>query len=285
VDPQTLITLVDALRLTRWADQMPRVPILLYHMIGRPGAPCDPDMVVAQPRFDEQLAHLAGAGYTCISLARLMDHVRRGDPVPPRSFVITFDDGFLDTYRLGWPVLHRHGMTATVFLVSDLIGRLSEWMRVEPSGPQLLMTRQHVRELQACGIDFGSHGCNHAHLVSLDDAALTDEVARSRETLSAELQVDPQTFAYPYGEVDARVRRAVESAGYAAAVSVRGGWNRRGTDPYVLRRIVVSGRDSPTALLLKMVIGEHRLRWTSLAARILRDAVSRLRGRKTPARR
>ncbi len=274
--PQRLISLADAARLTHWPDDLPRVPILLYHRILRPGETGDPRMTVPQDRFEQQLTHLAEAGYTCVPLSALVDYVRNAAQVPPRSFAVTFDDGFLDTYRLAWPVLQRHAITATVFLVADRIGGQSEWMRVEPWGPQLLMDREQILEMQEGGIEFGSHGLTHAHLTRLDPDAISEELQTSRARLGDLLGREVTTFAYPYGEWDTRVRESVERAGYRAAASVLAGWNHPGTDPLALRRIVVSGSDSGQALLLKMLLGDHRFRWRSLAVLLGRAAARRL---------
>ena len=270
-----LIKLADALRLTRWPDGGPRIPILLYHRVTRPAdrrALADPGVAVTQSRFDEQLAYLLEAGYTCIALDHLVAHVRDRRPLPQRSFVITFDDGFLDTYRLAWPVLERHRMTATVFLVSDLVGQSSEWARAEASGPQLLMGSDHVRRMQARGIDFGSHGRTHARLADLDDEALNDELARSRDDLANLLGREVTTLSYPFGRFDDRVREAAVRAGYTAAVSVTPGLNHTATDPFALRRIVVSGTDRGADLLVKMILGEHVLRWHRVGAHLGRTA-------------
>ncbi len=270
--PRKLIKLADASRLTRWPDGAPRVPVLLYHRMARSGEQIDPAAAVSQTRFDRQLGYLADAGYMCISLDRLIGYVRNGQPVPNRSFVITFDDGFLDTYRLAWPVLRRRGMPATVFLVSDRIGKTSEWMQTEPSGPQLLMGADHIRRMHAGGVDFGSHGCAHWDMTALNETALSDELVRSRARLSELLGHEVRTLAYPYGRFETRERLFAARAGYTAAASVVAGWNHPGTDPLALRRIVVSGRDTGMSLLVKMVLGEHMVRWHRLSARMARAA-------------
>jgi len=272
VRPGRLIKLADAMRLTHWPDGRPRVPVLLYHSVVRPDESADPSAAVCQARFDRQLGFLSEAGYTCISLDSLVAYVRNGQTVPARSFVITFDDGFLDTYRLAWPVLQRHAMKATVFVASDLIGSQAEWMRIEPSGPQLLMGPDHIRRMHADGADFASHGCTHPHMTALADAALADELARSRARISELLGQEIRTLAYPYGQFDGRVRAAAARAGYDAAVSVVAGGNHPGTDPLALRRIVVTGRDTGASLLLKMILGVHVLRPHTVGAHISRGA-------------
>ena len=47
----------------------------------------------------------------------------------------------------------------------------------------------------------------------------------------------PRFFAYPYGESDRKVERAVEAAGFRAAFTVAPGLVRPGWDPYRLPRI------------------------------------------------
>jgi peptidoglycan/xylan/chitin deacetylase (PgdA/CDA1 family) len=67
--------------------------------------------------LDEQLAYLT-RHYEIISLSRLLECYELRRPVPPRSVVLTFDDGFRDNLTHGWPVLKRYGVTATIFVVT-----------------------------------------------------------------------------------------------------------------------------------------------------------------------
>ena len=39
-------------------------------------------------------------------------------PVPPKTFVVTFDDGYDSVYRNAWPILKELSVPATVFLVT-----------------------------------------------------------------------------------------------------------------------------------------------------------------------
>jgi peptidoglycan/xylan/chitin deacetylase (PgdA/CDA1 family) len=67
--------------------------------------------------LDEQLAYLT-RHYEIITLSQLLECYELGRPVPARSAVLTFDDGFRDNLTHGWPVLKRFGVTATIFVVT-----------------------------------------------------------------------------------------------------------------------------------------------------------------------
>ena len=67
------------------------------------------------------MAYLASAGYRTLG-ARQLAGFLAGEPVPAKSVVLTFDDGYLDNWVHAHPVLQRHGFTAICFLVSGWPG-------------------------------------------------------------------------------------------------------------------------------------------------------------------
>src|SRR5262249_7130361 len=76
------------------------VGILMYHRITDH---CDdvstPTWNVTPERFRRQLCGLLARGFRAWPLSKVIDHGRQGRPVPPRTFVVTFDDGYENVYR------------------------------------------------------------------------------------------------------------------------------------------------------------------------------------------
>jgi peptidoglycan/xylan/chitin deacetylase (PgdA/CDA1 family) len=70
--------------------------------------------------FEEQLAYLT-RHYEIISLTRLLDCYEQHWPVPHRSAVITFDDGFRDNLVNALPLLERYNAPATIFVATGCI--------------------------------------------------------------------------------------------------------------------------------------------------------------------
>ena len=99
------------------------------------------------------------------------------------------------------------------------------------------ITWEQAREMAAAGIEIGSHTVTHPILTQLDPAQLDYELRQSRSRLEHVLDREVALFCYPNGDYNARVRGAVERAGYRIAVTTEGGLNNRSSDPLVLRRI------------------------------------------------
>jgi peptidoglycan/xylan/chitin deacetylase (PgdA/CDA1 family) len=94
-----------------------------------------------------------------------------------------------------------------------------------------------AREMQANGIEIGSHTMTHPILTRVSDERLRSELQESRSRLEEVLRRRIEQFCYPNGDHDERVRTEVAMAGYRIAVTCVSGLNKKGDDPLTLRRI------------------------------------------------
>ncbi|MEG1610491.1 MAG: polysaccharide deacetylase family protein [Bilophila sp.] len=91
------------------------LPVLMYHYISRyKGA-----TAVSPEHFEDQCKGMAQAGWRGIGLTEAEAFLRDGAPLPPRSVLITFDDGYLDNYVYAWPILQKYGHQGVVFAVTE----------------------------------------------------------------------------------------------------------------------------------------------------------------------
>ncbi len=120
------------------------VAVLMYHrVVPDPDDPricSSPNIVVSARTFDRQMAWLS-ARMNPLPLDEAVSALRTGEPVPPGSVVITFDDGWADNADVAAPVLQRHGLPATIYLATDFIGR----DRVFPLEHCLFLLEEAVR--------------------------------------------------------------------------------------------------------------------------------------------
>jgi peptidoglycan/xylan/chitin deacetylase (PgdA/CDA1 family) len=210
----------------------------MYHKVDRilPGTRYPGNHVLPEA-FDEQLAELKRWNYQSITLEQWIAYKEKRAGLPRRPIIITFDDGYRSTYHTAWPILRKHGFSATVFLVSSLIGKTNAWDADERQEP--LLDVGEIREMQSEGITFGSHTQSHPALtrISLEEAAR--ELQGSRKTLESLLERPVTALCYPFAKQNRIIRGLTRQAGYSAAVIGRGGTNRVWTDQYALRRIKI----------------------------------------------
>lgn len=236
-----------------------RLPVLMYHRVGNARNDWEYKYCVSTARFADHMHALNRSGWRAVTIDSFFAWLDGSLELPEQSFLLTFDDGFLDVYEHAAPVLVAMGWPATVFLVSQLIGQRDIWCEAHnPGGATYpLMDASIIRELHAQGFSFHSHSRNHADLPTLEDKQLYNELAGAREDLEALLGKVVDYLAYPYGHYDERVLHAAQMAGYRAAFSVQPGFNRREVDRFRLRRLDIFGTDSPAMLLRKISLGSN----------------------------
>src|SRR5207247_1175738 len=188
-----------------------------------------------------------------ISFADWLAYRRRERTLPRRPIILTFDDGYRSTYEVAWPLLKRHHATASVFLVSDLIGKTNAWDADEIQQP-LLDTRQ-IAAMRAGRIEFGSHTRTHPALTALPPDRVLAELRDSRTALEQLLDEPVRVLCYPYGKQTAAVRALAREAGYEAEVIARRRLNSHASDPLRLTRLRIdttprlpAARTRPTSL-------------------------------------
>jgi peptidoglycan/xylan/chitin deacetylase (PgdA/CDA1 family) len=241
-----------------------RVPVLMYHRVGRSRNDWESRYCISPQGFAGHMRELADRDMSPCTLEEFFSWLDGKRELPKGSFLLTFDDGFLGVYEHAAPVLRELGWPATVFLVSGLIGARDEWCRGRnPSGAaHPLLAPEHIAAMQDMGFCFHSHTRLHPDLTTLSDDDLAAELKDSCRELENLLGTRVTCLAYPYGRYDDRVLAAARAAGYQAAFSTQPGFNRRGVDPFRIRRLDVFGTDTPAMLFRKVFFGSNDGSWS-----------------------
>jgi hypothetical protein len=206
-----------------WRPHTGPVPILEYHVLGRPrGEVPYPELYVGRTDFSRQMDWLERHGYQAVTLERVEDAWYRGGSLPEKPVVISFDDGYRPQYTFALPELRRHGWPGLLNLKAE--------------GSELYAS--NVREMVAAGWELAAHTIHHLDLTELDGARLREEVAGSRAILRREYGVPVRNFCYPAGRFDPAVVEAVKDAGYVGATTEIPGYAERDA-PYELARFEI----------------------------------------------
>jgi peptidoglycan/xylan/chitin deacetylase (PgdA/CDA1 family) len=225
-------------------------PVLMYHSVS-PSAQDDPHRIRVHPdRLDRHLTLFRRLGLRGVSLAEVLAAHARGRA--SGLVGLTFDDGYRDFVDHAMPVLARHGMTASLYVVAGRLGGQNQW----DAGPRLdLIDADDVRAVAAAGHEIGSHTLTHLRLPGAPAATLAAEVGDSKRLLEEVLQSEVAGFCYPWGDFDAAAADAARAAGYDHAC-VTGDYLPG--DRFTLPRSYVAPGDSALHLVAKLA--RHRLR-------------------------
>lgn len=198
------------------------IPVLNYHKVDNlPLA-----LSITPAEFDRQMSYLYHHGYHTITPGQLLSYLQKGQPLPEKPVLITFDDGYVDNYSNAFPIMKKYGFTAIIFLVTNDVGRDPRYV-----------TWQQAREMQQAGFLFGSHTVHHRELTKITTEQALQELRQSRHDLIEHLGQAPLFLAYPGGYYDLSVEHLARQAGYRAAFTVRFGVVDQDSDVYALERI------------------------------------------------
>ena len=207
------------------------LPIVTFHAVEESASP------IAFPprRFHDLVRMIHARAHVAISLRRAVEHLAHGAPLPPRTLVLTFDDGYRSVHDEAFPLLRDLGMSATVFLTCG-DGDAPSTERLPDCGGREALSWEEIRRMSEAGIEFGGHTRTHPDLTGLEDAELRAEIAAGAEMIEKETGERVRSFAYPFGRWDARVRREVMRR-YDCACTDRLSVARPGHDRFTLPRV------------------------------------------------
>jgi peptidoglycan/xylan/chitin deacetylase (PgdA/CDA1 family) len=205
--------------------------ILTYHSIAEGPSPLE----IPPAIFAQQMEWLA-ANARVAPLGEIVRALKEEKPLPERTVVLTFDDGYEDFYEHAAPALRRWRFPAIVFLPTAFVGKTNTWADAYSDEKQL-MSWEQVKELAQQGIEFGSHSHTHPDLTSgAENKVLEEELGSPGKEIGNQIGRAPKHFCYPYGLWNREVRDAVANV-YDSACSTGAGVVEPDADPYALPRV------------------------------------------------
>lgn len=176
--------------------------ILTYHSVDDSGSVISID----ERSFRRHVRWLAASHVRVLPLHQLVDAPDNEDAI-----AITFDDGLESFGRVAAPLLREHGLTATLFVVTDAVGGTNVWRGRGDAGipVQPLLDWSALARLASNGVSIGAHTCTHLNLATAEPEETELEIVASKMRVARELGVVPSTFAYPYGGVSQSARAVV----------------------------------------------------------------------------
>jgi peptidoglycan/xylan/chitin deacetylase (PgdA/CDA1 family) len=235
----------------------------MYHRVTE--QPCSikaPTWNVTPNKFEEQLSGLVASGFRAMALRDLLERVERGEDIPNRTFVVTFDDGYENVYLEAWPVLKRLQIPATIFLATSYLDSVApfpfdDWQQAGaahvPKAAWRPLTTAQCREMAQSGlIELGAHTHTHADFQG-SPGAFEDDLRRCMAILQDRFGVAEASFAFPFGEarLGYQGHEFIDTArqlGILCALTTEPQLVRSASDCYSWGRFEVTQADTPITL-------------------------------------
>ena len=139
------------------------------------------------------------------------------DPNAPALISLTFDDGLRCHFERALPILDRHGLVATFFLVANTDPIFSDgfphpdWSKTDWNGDDIRLFMDMMRR----GHEIGAHSVHHKHPFLDDNPEF--EAVESKRFIEERLNTTVSSYCYPFCHYTRPIGKAVRKAGFTQA--------------------------------------------------------------------
>lgn len=205
------------------------VVILMYHSLLKDPARHG-KYVVSPDLFESDLKYLKELGYSFVGIQELIDFVYSGAPLPKKSVVITFDDGYYNNYLYAYPLLEKYDAK----MVISVIGKYTDLYDGEkPNAYYSHVTWDMINEMLASGrVEIGNHtysmhtngerrgskkikGETDEHYSKI----LTEDIGKLQAEMFEHTGTYPSVYTYPFGAISNASFGIIADMGFLASLS------------------------------------------------------------------
>lgn len=232
----------------------------------------------------DHLAYLS-RHYHIISLTDAVNAIltKTIDQIPPKTLVITIDDGYAGNYN-SLVLFKRYCVKPTIYLSSHIVGTHRHFWPTTVQKPakfyknisldhflsclkkdyafspnreyatRQALNLQEIAEMDPW-VDFQCHGRYHLNLTICDDDTASAEIVDSRKKLKKILSRNCDHFAYPFGDYSNRDATLVRLNGYKSGRTIDPGTNNANSDLYRLKTIAMIPDNASLNMLCAQLSG------------------------------
>lgn len=238
--------------------------------------------------FEGHLTYLK-QNYSIVSIEQLNHFFYKNTRLPKKPLLITFDDGDLSVYENALPLLKKHNLPATLFVVTDLINshkpfwwdeieyylgkedgnkkvwEVKNWENKEredfltklrnnldkPAMKYPQLTTGQLKEMQDSGITIANHSHTHPLFNKCTREELEEELTKSKEQLQ-DSNFTADIFAYPNGNHSELSEAVLKSKNIKMALLFDHKINKNQVHPLQISRLAAN--DTTQLWKLKLIL-------------------------------
>ncbi|SCU27127.1 intercellular adhesion protein B [Staphylococcus xylosus] len=168
---------------------------------------------ISKSKFENQIKWLKAHDAHFLTEKELIKYKERGN-FPKKSVWINFDDMDASIYKNAYPILKKHNVPATGFVITNRVGT-KNFHNLN------LITLDQLNEMKASGFwEFNSHTHdlhslkkNKSLMVSASNIKLENDIKKSNSYLKKHFSNQNDSIAYPYGQISDENITSLQNAG------------------------------------------------------------------------
>ncbi|CAN2042476.1 putative Polysaccharide deacetylase family protein [Candidatus Magnetomoraceae bacterium gMMP-15] len=213
------------------------IPVLMYHDVKADdynlsnALPQNRPYIQKISQFNKQIEYIKNNDFITLTVSELDKEVLKSSErkeVSSKKVVITFDDGDQSNYDHAFKVLLKNNLKATFFITTNFIDQATR------------VTWKQLKEMQAAGMEIGSHTVSHPVPSSLTDSQMMYELSESKKILELGLSSNIQSFSLPTGFYNPKIKNLAYKAGYSFVCISRVGFcDINAFSPFDIKRIAI----------------------------------------------
>lgn len=215
------------------------VPIIMYHSIMK-SSPEIGKYVITPAEFENDLIYLKTHGYSTITMTNLINYVYDNAELPLKPVIITFDDGNLNNYIYGKPLLQKYNMKAVISVVGEYSEAFSKTSPPTKDPDYSFVSWDQIKEINNSGYFEIQNHTYHLHSLTKGRYGIRRKSGEPLESYLSMLSADigklqdklyevtgtrPNTFAYPFGYFNKESVDVLKQLGFQATLSCSTGVN------------------------------------------------------------
>ena len=212
-----------------------KVPVIMYHSVCKTNVG---EYVISPERLKQDFAYLRAKGYTAVFVRDIVDYCDGKSDLPPKPVVLTFDDGFYNNLFYAEKIAAEYGMKIVVSVVGSYSQKEEGENKRSPVYSYL-----NSREIAALYAGGRTELCNHTYDMHKTGGgrkgvrrkkgeserayaqALQEDSEKCRDLLQKASGARVNVFTYPFGCYSAETNGILQSLGYRAVLTCKGGIN------------------------------------------------------------
>lgn len=163
------------------------------------------DMIVSEKDFIKQMEFIKNNNMKTLTLDDMDCYMNKKCKIKRNSILITMDDGYLDNYRVAFPILKKYGLNAVVFLIGINTEKDAEGF----------FNKEFIEKTKKeyPNIEFASHGYN-LHDIDTSNFSYDDYM---KDFKLQEKILKTKYFAYPFGKSNKKMIKVLKDNNYKLA--------------------------------------------------------------------